>query len=257
MRGTSFLCFLNLANSFKNYQMASQRVTETAERVEELGRRQAQIGAIVKTIDELAEQTNLLTLNAAIEAARAGEQGRGFALVAEEVRKLAERSSAATREIATLIESVQESVDGAHQSMKASAEQVQLGSKHGASASAALDQIQSTITQVSQIAKSNNALADRTVTGSESVRGSITSVASVSEETAAGAQEMSASNQEVAASSQTVLRAVLAQVEAIRETRHVAENLAGVAQELRELADGFFYEKVEDSQPKSRLKVAA
>jgi methyl-accepting chemotaxis protein len=103
------------------------RVSEAGERVQQMHAQSAQIGAIVETIDDIAEQTNLLALNAAIEAARAGEQGRGFAVVADEVRKLAERSGQATKEIAQLIGTVQSGIASAVKAMEASLEQVEVG----------------------------------------------------------------------------------------------------------------------------------
>ncbi|BAN36025.1 methyl-accepting chemotaxis sensory transducer [Sulfuricella denitrificans skB26] len=90
-----------------NMHEMSARTQETARNVESLNERASQIGGIVNLIKEIADQTNLLALNAAIEAARAGEQGRGFAVVADEVRKLAERTTKATSEISTLVVAIQ------------------------------------------------------------------------------------------------------------------------------------------------------
>jgi len=126
----------------------SQAVNEAANAVEELGRNSDQIGAIVAVIDEIAGQTNLLALNAAIEAARAGEQGRGFAVVADEVRKLAEKTSNATAEIGRMIQAIQQKTGEAVRTMNASTADVKEGVENAREAGNSLRNIVESAEQV-------------------------------------------------------------------------------------------------------------
>jgi len=116
-------------------------VSGTAKQMEDLGRSSDQIGRIAGVIDDIADQTNLLALNAAIEAARAGEQGRGFAVVADEVRKLAERTTKATKEIAEMIKTIQDGTKGAVKAMEIGSQQVKEGVASTARAGESLQQI--------------------------------------------------------------------------------------------------------------------
>lgn len=119
----------------------AESVGGTAKKIGELGQSSDQIGRIAGVIDDIADQTNLLALNAAIEAARAGEQGRGFAVVADEVRKLAERTTTATKEIAGMITTIQEGTKGAVKAMEIGSQQVEEGVKSTARAGESLQQI--------------------------------------------------------------------------------------------------------------------
>ena len=210
--------------------------------VRDLGTKQEQIGAIVRTIDEIAGQTNLLALNAAIEAARAGEHGRGFAVVADEVRKLAERSGEATQEIASLIESVSSGVEKAIQEMDVSAEVVEKGSSHGDAAKAVLAAIAKAAGLVSDAATHNAKEVTQMARQAKSLAEIVSNVAAVGEETAAGSEEMSAAMEEVSASSEQVAAAVQQQSANIQQVSSMAQELNAIAVELEELVAQFKYE---------------
>lgn len=118
-----------------NLHQVAEKTHETASSVEQLSERASQIGGIVSLIKEIADQTNLLALNAAIEAARAGEQGRGFAVVADEVRKLAERTTSATGEISSLVSAIQEETSKVKEQMDLSPQQAAQFNRDGEEAS--------------------------------------------------------------------------------------------------------------------------
>jgi methyl-accepting chemotaxis protein len=119
----------------------SQAVIDTSETMQKLGAQSDRIQNVVKVIKEIADQTNLLALNAAIEAARAGEQGRGFAVVADEVRKLAEKTGRSTQEIAGMVDEIRRSTSNAIAEMLATVELVKAGSELAEKAGASIVEI--------------------------------------------------------------------------------------------------------------------
>ena len=167
----------------------AEKVQESAKTVESLGARSDQIGEIIGTIEDIADQTNLLALNAAIEAARAGEQGRGFAVVADEVRALAERTTRATREIGEMIKAIQSETRGAVAAMVEGVHQVEAGTTEAARSGEALqgimEQINTVTMQINQIA---TAAEQQTSTTCE-ISNSIHEVTATTQATALGAHE--------------------------------------------------------------------
>jgi hemerythrin-like metal-binding protein len=167
----------------------AERVQSSAKTVEALGLRSDEIGAIVGTIEDIADQTNLLALNAAIEAARAGEQGRGFAVVADEVRALAERTTKATREIGLMIKAIQQETKTAVTAMEEGVCEVEQGTEEAARSGEALRKIQDEINalhlQVQQIA---TAAEEQTATTNE-ISSNIHSITEVAQDTVEGARK--------------------------------------------------------------------
>jgi methyl-accepting chemotaxis protein len=165
------------------------KTRENALIIESLGGKSEQIGAIIGTIEDIADQTNLLALNAAIEAARAGEQGRGFAVVADEVRALAERTTRATKEISEMIKAIQAETKQAIASMEEGVRGTERGAEEAAqleiSLNAILEQVNDVAMQVNQIA---TAAEEQTATTSE-ISSNMIQITQVVHDTASGAHE--------------------------------------------------------------------
>jgi len=184
------------------------KVQETAKTVETLGERSDQIGAIIGTIEDIADQTNLLALNAAIEAARAGEQGRGFAVVADEVRALAERTTAATKEIGEMIKAIQRETKGAVAAMEEGVSQVDNGTKEAARSGEALkdilNQVNTVAMEVSQIA---TAAEEQTATTGEITK-NMQQISDAVQQTSHGAQEAAAAATQLTGNAEELKRLI-------------------------------------------------
>lgn len=165
-------------------------VGESSQRIISLGERSKQIGDIVNVIKDIADQTNLLALNAAIEAARAGEQGRGFAVVADEVRKLAERTAKATSEISGMIGAIQNEVDDAVVSMDEATKKVGSGVRNVTMAGVSLNNIVQSVNGLQAMIQQIASATEQMSTVSETISADIDTIASVSNETSLSSDQI-------------------------------------------------------------------
>lgn len=193
-----------VARSVTEVQAIAQSVSSSAATLGSLGEKSQQIGEIVGVINDIADQTNLLALNAAIEAARAGEQGRGFAVVADEVRKLAEKTAKATSEISVMIKGIQEEVDGSIAAMQQATKQVDVGvsysSQAGESLKSIIQGVEGLQSMVQQIASATEQMSST----SEVVSNDIQAIASTSQELSGASVQIEQASTTLAAQAGTL-----------------------------------------------------
>ena len=201
-------------------------VTHSAQVVAKLGERSKEIGQIVDTIAGIAGQTNLLALNAAIEAARAGEQGRGFAVVAEEVRKLAEQSRDAAKEIAALIGDIQQDTTKAVLAMEKGTNEVKKGTEVAHAAGQSFNEITLLIGEVSDQIRDISAAIEQMASGSQQIVSSVKDITHISKDVTGQAQIVSAATEEQTASIQEIASSSTA-------LSHMAGNLQAIVSKFK------------------------
>ncbi|WP_285396635.1 methyl-accepting chemotaxis protein [Lysinibacillus sp. fls2-241-R2A-57] len=210
-----------------NQQMTdiTVQVNGLSEIVDLLGKRSNEIGQIIDSITAIAEQTNLLALNAAIEAARAGEHGKGFAVVADEVRKLAEQSAVSSNQIEMLISETQKDTHKAVESMKLVTAEITEGIKTTENTRTTFASIQDAIQSVTMQVEEVSAAVEQMAAGTEEIVGSMNTIHSITKSTTAGTENISATSEE--------------QIASMQEISSSAYALANLAEELRDLASQF------------------
>ncbi len=178
-----------VSDTINGMQAIGRVVRESAESIAKLAHSADRIGEIIAVIDDIADQTNLLALNAAIEAARAGEQGRGFAVVADEVRKLAERTGKATGEITDMIKGIQRQTEEAVNSMESGIQEVDKGRDLADRAGASLNEIVTMSQRVMDMIQQIATASEEQSVAAEQIARNVEQIANVTRETASGAEQ--------------------------------------------------------------------
>ncbi|MDP4173216.1 MAG: methyl-accepting chemotaxis protein [Bacteroidota bacterium] len=181
---------VTVSDTMNGMNRIAEVVLRSASQVEELGKSSNKIGEIIQVIDDIADQTNLLALNAAIEAARAGEQGRGFAVVADEVRKLAEKTSKATKEIALMIKQIQSDTIVAVESISKGTKEVEHGKSLAGNASQALSEIISGTEIVSEVISRVALASEMQASSSEEISRNIEAITKVTNKSTTEIQQI-------------------------------------------------------------------
>ena len=176
-------------DTLEGMQRIRASVQATAKKIKSLGDRSLEISEIINVINDITEQTNLLALNAAIEAARAGEAGRGFAVVADEVRKLAEHSRNATKDIAALIKAIQAETNEAVVVMEEGTKEVEIGARLADQAGKALEAISSVVRQSAELVQEISLASKQQVRGTEGVANAMQIISNITRQTSQGARQ--------------------------------------------------------------------
>jgi twitching motility protein PilJ len=179
----------SVRDTLEGMQRIRSSVQATAKKIKSLGDRSLEISEIINVINDITEQTNLLALNAAIEAARAGEAGRGFAVVADEVRKLAEHSRTATKDIAALIKAIQAETNEAVVVMEEGTREVEVGARLADQAGKALEAISAVVRQSAELVQEISLASKQQVRGTEGVANAMQIISNITHQTSQGARQ--------------------------------------------------------------------
>jgi twitching motility protein PilJ len=185
-------------NTIRGMDRIRAQVQETAKRVKRLGESSQEIGQIIQLIDDIADRTSILALNASIQAAMAGEAGRGFAVVAGEVERLAERSTEATKKIATLVKTIQGETGEAAAAMEKGIQDVVEGSQLANQAGRALAEIESVSNKLAELIQTISLASRQQARGSEALAQSMGDISQITQQTASGTKQASASVERLA-----------------------------------------------------------